>query len=404
MRTRSVVQPGRGWSWVINESRRVLVTPVIVVLVIAVLEIGFIWYQPETAASAQTLSTLLIIITTLAYVVVQARCVRAHATLPTALVGMAGIVAGVGAALLSEAWLMLGVAAATGLMLASHLRFLISMAMLLMIIGVTIILRIPWLSHIVEPVVAATIAIGLYTLTRAFQALHDLRVYQEELARLEVDRERNRISRDLHDVMGRTLVATSLRVETAIEMLDSENEQVQEQLLQAQKVLASGGRELRSLTRGPVTTSLEEEVVAAQQLCQRLGIQFRCNVPEGTYSSAQPISAEVVREGITNMLKHSRPRYCSLRIDPESPTIVSISNDGCLHRRPASQTPGTGLSRLRQRLSEHSLMLEAAQHPRGVFELKVTQAPIRPQERTHGDKNPDSRGHRPGRGGLPSSP
>lgn len=404
MRTRSVVQPGRGWSWVINESRRVLVTPVIVVLVIAVLEIGFIWYQPETAASAQTLSTLLIIITTLAYVVVQARCVRAHATLPTALVGMAGIVAGVGAALLSEAWLMLGVAAATGLMLASHLRFLISMAMLLMIIGVTIILRIPWLSHIVEPVVAATIAIGLYTLTRAFQALHDLRVYQEELARLEVDRERNRISRDLHDVMGRTLVATSLRVETAIEMLDSENEQVQEQLLQAQKVLASGGRELRSLTRGPVTTSLEEEVVAAQQLCQRLGIQFRCNVPEGTYSSAQPISAEVVREGITNMLKHSRPRYCTLRIDPESPTIVSISNDGCLHRRPASQTPGTGLSRLRQRLSEHSLMLEAAQHPRGVFELKVTQAPIRPQERTHGDKNPDSRGHRPGRGGLPSSP
>ena len=388
----------------INESRRVLVTPVIVVLVIAVLEIGFIWYQPETAASAQTLSTLLIIITTLAYVVVQARCVRAHATLPTALVGMAGIVAGVGAALLSEAWLMLGVAAATGLMLASHLRFLISMAMLLMIIGVTIILRIPWLSHIVEPVVAATIAIGLYTLTRAFQALHDLRVYQEELARLEVDRERNRISRDLHDVMGRTLVATSLRVETAIEMLDSENEQVQEQLLQAQKVLASGGRELRSLTRGSVTTSLEEEVVAAQQLCQRLGIQFRCHVPEGTYSSAQPISAEVVREGITNMLKHSRPRYCTLRIDPESPTIVSISNDGCLHRRPASQTPGTGLSRLRQRLSEHSLMLEAAQHPRGVFELKVTQAPIRPQERTHGDKNPDSRGHRPGRGGLPSSP
>ena len=388
----------------INESRRVLVTPVIVVLVIAVLEIGFIWYQPETAASAQTLSTLLIIITTLAYVVVQARCVRAHATLPTDLVGMAGIVAGVGAALLSEAWLMLGVAAATGLMLASHLRFLISMAMLLMIIGVTIILRIPWLSHIVEPVVAATIAIGLYTLTRAFQALHDLRVYQEELARLEVDRERNRISRDLHDVMGRTLVATSLRVETAIEMLDSENEQVQEQLLQAQKVLASGGRELRSLTRGPVTTSLEEEVVAAQQLCQRLGIQFRCNVPEGTYSSAQPISAEVVREGITNMPKHSRPRYCTLRIDPESPTIVSISNDGCLHRRPASQTPGTGLSRLRQRLSEHSLMLEAAQHPRGVFELKVTQAPIRPQERTHGDKNPDSRGHRPGRGGLPSSP
>lgn len=404
MRTRSVVQPGRGWSWVINESRRVLVTPVIVVLVIAVLEIGFVWYQPDTTALAQTLSTLLIIITTLAYVVVQARCMRAHATLPIALLGMVGIVAGVAVTLLSEAWLMLGIAAATGLMLASHFRFLISMAMLLMIIGVTIILRIPWLSHIVEPVVAATIAIGLYTLTRAFQALHDLRVYQEELARLEVDRERNRISRDLHDVMGRTLVATSLRVETAIEMLDSENEQVQEQLLQAQKVLASGGRELRSLTRGPVTTSLEEEVVAAQQLCQRLGIQFRCNVPEGTYSSAQPISAEVVREGITNMLKHSRPRYCTLRIDPESPTIVSISNDGCLHRRPASQTPGTGLSRLRQRLSEHSLMLEAAQHPRGVFELKVTQAPIRPQERTHGDKNPDSRGHRPGRGGLPSSP
>ena len=404
MRTRSVVQPGRGWSWVINESRRVLVTPVIVVLVIAVLEIGFVWYQPDTTASAQTLSTLLIIITTLAYVVVQARCMRAHATLPIALLGMVGIVAGVAVTLLSEAWLMLGIAAATGLMLASHFRFLISMAMLLMIIGVTIILRIPWLSHIVEPVVAATIAIGLYTLTRAFQALHDLRVYQEELARLEVDRERNRISRDLHDVMGRTLVATSLRVETAIEMLDSENEQVQEQLLQAQKVLASGGRELRSLTRGPVTTSLEEEVVAAQQLCQRLGIQFRCNVPEGTYSSAQPISAEVVREGITNMLKHSRPRYCTLRIDPESPTIVSISNDGCLHRRPASQTPGTGLSRLRQRLSEHSLMLEAAQHPRGVFELKVTQAPIRPQERTHGDKNPNSRGHRPSRGGLPSSP
>lgn len=404
MRTRSVVQPGRGWSWVINESRRVLVTPVIVVLVIAVLEIGFVWYQPDTTALAQTLSTLLIIITTLAYVVVQARCMRAHATLPIALLGMVGIVAGVAVTLLSEAWLMLGIAAATGLMLASHFRFLISMAMLLMIIGVTIILRIPWLSHIVEPVVAATIAIGLYTLTRAFQALHDLRVYQEELARLEVDRERNRISRDLHDVMGRTLVATSLRVETAIEMLDSENEQVQEQLLQAQKVLASGGRELRSLTRGPVTTSLEEEVVAAQQLCQRLGIQFRCNVPEGTYSSAQPISAEVVREGITNMLKHSRPRYCTLRIDPESPTIVSISNDGCLHRRPASQTPGTGLSRLRQRLSEHSLMLEAAQHPRGVFELKVTQAPIRPQERTHGDKNPNSRGHRPSRGGLPSSP
>ncbi len=179
------------------------------------------------------------------------------------------------------------------------------------------------------PMVNWVTAAVLYAMTRLVVVLRELRTTREHLARLQVDEERSRISRDLHDIIGRTLVAVSLRNQTAMRLIDVDVAKCREQLDQVQSSITAGQAQLRALTSGPVIIGLSSELDTARRLFDRLGI--RCSVETVTVEdrAVDQALAAVVREAVTNSLKHSRPHECRITVRRESlATVLSVVNDG----------------------------------------------------------------------------
>lgn len=185
------------------------------------------------------------------------------------------------------------------------------------------------------------------TATRLAVLLDGLRFARELLARRRVDAERDRVGRDLHDIMGRTLVAASLRNQAALQALGDRDPAGARLLEQLHDTIGHGQAQLRALTTGPVITRLEDELAASRMLCERLQMALETDVRVPPPGGQASLVAFVVRESITNVLKHSRATRCRIVIAREAgETVVTVSHDGAaLRGGTAPQTPDSRLPR-----------------------------------------------------------
>lgn len=210
----------------------------------------------------------------------------------------------------------------------------------------------------------------LLTLALLARTLIQLQISRERLARLSVDQERSRISRDLHDILGRTLVAVSLRQEAALNLLNHDVELARRQLVASGETIREGQAQLRALTHGPMTAGIEEELQAARALCERIGIRLeaRADMVEGNMGAE---CALVIREGITNMLKHADASTCWVEVHAENGRVITtVINDGCPDR--PMNHDGSGLDRMRRRIASMGGSLEAGPAGNGKFRLTAT--------------------------------
>lgn len=165
--------------------------------------------------------------------------------------------------------------------------------------------------------------------TRLAVVLDDLTLTREVLARRQVDVERERIGRDLHDLMGRTLVAASLRNQTALRALGDQNAQATATLERLHDTISRGQAQLRALTSGPAIATLADELQTARMLCERVNILLEIDVRERPPAAHEALVALVIRENITNVLKHSRATTCEITLDQVAgQTRVTVVNDG----------------------------------------------------------------------------
>ncbi len=250
---------------------------------------------------------------------------------------------------ISHTWTLVGVAIACSMLVAPR-RWAALVGVGLWIL--TTINGIPYsdtvYTKLFVPAGNLLIFLVLYTLTQLALALKALRASREQLARLQVDDERTRISRDLHDILGRTLVAASLRNQTALQLIDRDIEDTRAQLLLAQETLASGQAQLRRLTTGPMLTALTTELESARTMFERLGVRFHVDAQK-LGPAAESLAGAIVREAVTNMLKHSSPTNCEIVITASPPTI-RIVNDGLPDK--AFNSDGTGLIHIRDRIEK----------------------------------------------------
>lgn len=215
--------------------------------------------------------------------------------------------------------------------------------------------------------VVAAIGLLLYVLTRLAVTVGELARARETVARLRVDEERHRISRDLHDILGRSLVAVGLRVQTAIRLLERDPQRCGEQLEEVARMVTEGQSQLRGLTRGETVVGFEDELASAQDIFERLGIRCSTDVsadgPVGELVDA--IGSRVLRESVTNLLKHSRPTWVEISLREESTaSVLVILNDGASD---TGRARGTGLADLAERAAALGGSLEAGHLPGGRF-------------------------------------
>lgn len=188
------------------------------------------------------------------------------------------------------------------------------------------------------------------------RVLLELQAAHEDRAALTVAEERLRISRDLHDVLGRTLTTIAVKSSLAAELVDRGGaERAAQEIAGIRRIAEEAGHEMRRVVRGEHRTTWDDEVTGARSLLESAGIRCAVSggpVPEGRAEAL----AWVVREAVTNVLRHSAATQVTLATTHEDGELrLTISNDGVtddgVTGGQTAASAGTGLDSLSKRIS-----------------------------------------------------
>lgn len=189
---------------------------------------------------------------------------------------------------------------------------------------------------------------ALYGVVRLVVLVNELYETRSELAQLAVDRERVRVSRDLHDLLGQSLSAISLKGDLAIRLLPIDAVGAQTEIVSLTEVARTALRDVRAITRDEHEVSLRDEIAAAAALLAAAGVDAR--ISDGEYELPAPVEQVVawaVREGTTNLLRHSDASYCEIKLNRIGGRVsLEMVNDGV---RPAVSADGSGIAGLHER-------------------------------------------------------
>jgi two-component system sensor histidine kinase DesK len=212
---------------------------------------------------------------------------------------------------------------------------------------------------------AAAIAVRQLTI-----AVGQLREAREELARLAVAEERLRFARDLHDLLGHSLSMIVLKSELAGRLLPTAPERAAGEVADVERAARDALREVRAAVAGYRQPSLADELAAARELLSAAGIVVTIDDRAGPLPPAvDGLLGWAVREGVTNVIHHSRAQQSAIRISRTSETVAAeITDDG---RGAAAAPPhsGSGLAGLAERAAAQGGRLQAGSMPNGGFRL-----------------------------------
>jgi two-component system, NarL family, sensor histidine kinase DesK len=228
-------------------------------------------------------------------------------------------------------------------------------------------------------IMASTLATGLfvYGLSRLSLVIRYLRAARDELAQLAVIRERVRFARDLHDLLGYSLSAITLKAELARRLVSVNPGRSRDEIAELLDVARQALADVRAVSSGYRNLSLSKEAASVASLLVAAGIDTRVEMNCGPLDElVDTVFATVVRESVTNMLRHSQARVCSLEARQEGEVIqLRMLNDG-VPRNAATGRPGGGLENLAARLDVIGGRLSVTIHD-GHFDL-LAEAPARP--------------------------
>lgn len=200
--------------------------------------------------------------------------------------------------------------------------------------------------------------------------VRELRRTRDVAARLAVAEERLRFSRDLHDVLGRNLTVIALKSELAV-ALQQQGQQAQAaaQMAEVQRIAKESQDEVRAVVRGYRTANLLTEIDGARSVLRAAGVDCRVEGRASLGDERQSVLAWAVREGTTNVLRHSEARWCAitLAVQDDDTVVLTIENDG-VDRGGAPATHG-GLVGLTERLAALGGSVEAGPSGDGRFTL-----------------------------------
>ena len=227
--------------------------------------------------------------------------------------------------------------------------------------------------------VLVILAIGamMTAFNRQIRVNLELRSARHELARLAVTEERLRIARDLHDLLGHSLSVITLKSELAAKLLEHDPRRAAAELADVQAVGRQALAEVREAVQGYRQLALAEALVGARSALSAAGIACQLDdAPAELPAEVEEVLAWAVREGTTNVVRHSGAEHCAVRIrDAAGEATVEIEDDGT--SAPEEPQAGSGLAGLAERAARLRGRLEAGPVPGGGFRLRLV-VPLQP--------------------------
>src|SRR5215211_7456601 len=257
---------------------------------------------------------------------------------------------------------------AAGLMLMTRDAYVAIAALAAITLALGITSGMAWL-------VLPTVVLGLWAtaFVRQVAAVAELKAAREELARLAVSEERLRFARDLHDLLGHSLSLITLKSELAGRLLPDKPEKAEAEVHDIEEVARQALGEVREAVAGYRSPTLEEELAGAGEMLEAAGIACRIENEAGVLPNAvDAVLAWAVREGTTNVIRHSRARHCRILLAREGEEVYAeITDDGDGYQGENADDAGSGLSGLSERVATLAGHVEAGSQPDGGFSLRV---------------------------------
>ncbi|HXR17462.1 MAG TPA: sensor histidine kinase [Terriglobales bacterium] len=177
---------------------------------------------------------------------------------------------------------------------------------------------------------------------------HKLKAAHAQIEHLAQVAERERIARDLHDVLGHTLSVIILKSELAGKLVDHDPERAKAEMADVEQTSRAALSDVRSTIRGYRAHSLEAELKQAKATLETAGVNVKSESAEVRLTPAQEsVVALVVREAVTNVVRHAHARNCHLRLMPVNGNCrIEIQDDG----RGGGHIEGNGLRGMRERI------------------------------------------------------
>jgi two-component system, NarL family, sensor histidine kinase DesK len=169
----------------------------------------------------------------------------------------------------------------------------------------------------------------------------------EEVARMAKIAERERIARDLHDLLGHTLSVIVLKSELASKVAAADPARALEEIRDVERISRQALQEVRTAVTG-YRSSVDAEVRRAAEALKSAGVAFEASVEPVPLAAAQEgVLALAIREGVTNVLRHSGAHSCRVRLAPrDGHAHLEIEDDG----RGGHAPEGVGLASMRERI------------------------------------------------------
>jgi two-component system sensor histidine kinase DesK len=227
-------------------------------------------------------------------------------------------------------------------------------------------------------IAASAVLTGLvvYGLSRMARMARELEALRGRLARAAMARERLRVARDVHDLLGLGLSAVALKADLAGKLIGRDTPRAAAEIAEMSRICAAVRADIRLVTHDDQRLSLAAELTAARQILASAGIAVSASMPGGPLPAvADAVLAPVLREAVTNILRHSAATRCTIEADAGRALRLVVGNDGAPDQpgvaagRPDA-CGGAGLANLTARVQAAGGGL-FARHARGRFELTV---------------------------------
>lgn len=211
-----------------------------------------------------------------------------------------------------------------------------------------------WLLHLPAPfwinaelfsLLVGSVNIHFMERRRHTRSLLRAQVEIEHMAKIA---ERERIARDLHDVLGHTLSVIVIKSELAARLAEKDTARAIHEIKDVERISRDALAQVRSTVRGYQARSLHAEVKEATAALESAGVKVRCDFQTVDLPASQEgVLALALREGVTNVIRHAHARSCDLRFHQVNGACrLEIRDDGSGQIAPE----GAGLSGMRQRI------------------------------------------------------
>ncbi|MGB6684256.1 MAG: sensor histidine kinase, partial [Candidatus Acidiferrum sp.] len=191
-----------------------------------------------------------------------------------------------------------------------------------------------------------------------------------EIERLTQEAERERIARDLHDLLGHTLTLITMKLDLARRLLSHDSERARNEIVEAEQTARNALAEVREAVSGYRAEGLDAEISRARRSLRSANVNLTTTLAPVNLSSSQvDVFCLALREAVTNIVRHAHATVCHLALIEKDRTIHFTIDDNGLG---GPIREGNGLRGMRERLQPMAGAVKLTGSANGGTSLELT--------------------------------